>query len=367
MALTETTEFTESNRRSGKNGSVLIVVLWVIGLLSIFVMAFAFDMHIETRIVSTWRKMLKAEYLSQAGIELARMSLLSMTDEGVGNPETSGYLTEGSDTERRSATVALAQGSGAELTRTLGEGTITVHIRPENSRIDLNSITANDIKNDMKSEAVLKIWDSIFEASGVPLEQRDALLDCLRDWVDQEDELSHLNGAESDYYETLDPPYEAKNGPFDTVEELALVKGFNELIPDTSQTVYEAVGRFLTTYGATKINVNAADAETLMAMFGIDQQMAEEIILQRNGPDGLPGTEDDQPYIEADKPALQALGLNGDNIAFKDQSYFYIQSSGKVGDVERVTACVVRLEDKNLTVLRWIEGDSSASTELITR
>jgi len=352
MALIETTEFTE--HKPSEESSVLIVVLWVIGLLSMFVMAFAFDMHIEARIVSTWRKMLKAEYLSQAGIEIARKELLSMSDIDIDNP--------GSNTNN-----PLKDGLEEKLPpQELGEGTVTVYIRPENSRIDLNSITANDIVNDMKSAAVLKIWDSLFEWVGVPFEQRDALLDCIRDWVDQEDELSHLNGAESDYYETLDPPYKAKNGPFDTVEELALVKGFNEFIPDTSQTVCEVVSPFLTTYGADKINVNAADAETLMAAFGIDQQMAEEIILHRNGPDGIPGTEDDQPYTEADKPALEALGLDGGKIAFKDQGYFFIQSSGKVGDVERVTACVVRLDGKNLTILRWIEGDL-ASTESITR
>src|SRR5204862_6377930 len=33
------------------------------------------------------------------------------------------------------------------------------------------------------------------------------------------------NGAKSDYDETLSPPYDSKNGPFDTVEELLLVKG----------------------------------------------------------------------------------------------------------------------------------------------
>src|SRR3989339_1787944 len=35
------------------SGSALIVVLWVIGLLSMFVMAFAFDMHVEARITSS--------------------------------------------------------------------------------------------------------------------------------------------------------------------------------------------------------------------------------------------------------------------------------------------------------------------------
>ncbi|MDP2990016.1 MAG: hypothetical protein Q8O57_05570, partial [Kiritimatiellota bacterium] len=59
--------------RASPDGSALIVVLWVIGLLSMFVMAFAFDMHVEARITSSWRKKLMAEYLAKAGVELARM------------------------------------------------------------------------------------------------------------------------------------------------------------------------------------------------------------------------------------------------------------------------------------------------------
>ncbi|MDD5482301.1 MAG: type II secretion system protein GspK [Kiritimatiellae bacterium] len=354
-----------ANPESKKSGSVLIIVLWVIGLLSMFVAAFAFDMHIEARIVSAWRKKLKAEYLSRAGIELARMALLETADPEVTNPEISGYISEGVDSDRRAATVSLAHGGGAELSRRLGEGAVTVRIRPENARINLNSIV-----NANNRDETFVLWEPIFETAGVPFEERDALIDCLMDWVDA-DELTHLNGAESEYYETLTPPYKSKNAPIDTVDELALVKGFNDKpIAQTTQTVYAAVARFLTTYAEDRtININAVDHDTLMAYLGVDSPMAEEIIFQRSGLDGEYGTEDDTPFKDLGDLLARVPGLDqsiAPYVSFTSRGRFYIQSSGKVGDVERVCACVVLLAENNLTILSWIEGDS-ASADLITR
>jgi len=52
------------------------------------------------------------------------------------------------------------------------------------------------------------------------------LVDALIDWRD-EDDVPREFGAEADYYGSLDTPYRPKNGNFDTVEELLLVKGFD--------------------------------------------------------------------------------------------------------------------------------------------
>ncbi|MBE0535378.1 MAG: general secretion pathway protein GspK [Phycisphaerae bacterium] len=47
------------------------------------------------------------------------------------------------------------------------------------------------------------------------------------DWRDEDDEISP-GGAESEYYLLLEEPYNCKNGPFETVEEVLLVKGASE-------------------------------------------------------------------------------------------------------------------------------------------
>lgn len=338
------------------SGSALIVVLWVIGLLSIFVMAFAFDMHVEARITSSWRKKLKAEYLAKAGVELARMMLFETADPDINSPDLSVYLAKGSDEKLRGAAISMARGGVAELTRGFGAGTLTVTVRPENARISLKDII--DVNN---RENTFAMWEPLFEAAGVPYEQRDLLIDCLVDWVDQ-DEMTHLSGAESEYYESLDPPYESKNAAIDTVDELALIKGFDAKLPESEVSIYQALSGFLTTYATDqKININAVGRDTMMGFLGIDAQLADEIIAQRQGPDLKDGTDDDAPFKDANElrgrvPALPQSAY--ERISFKATGRYSIMARGKVGDVEHAVACVVQWNNKSLVILRWIEGDA---------
>jgi len=337
-----------------RSGSALIVVLWVLGLLSMFVVTFAFDMHIEARITSSWRKKLKAEYLAKAGIELARMALAETSDSEINNVDPANYLAKGSDEKLRYAALTLAHGGGATLTRELGEGTVAVTIQPENARMNISAMIHVEDRN-----ATYEAWESLFESAGVPNEQWDTLVDCLLDWVDQ-NESSHLNGVESQYYESLDPPYKAKNRPLETVDELFLIKGFNEIIPNTDRTVYAAVADYLTTYSEDqKVNINAVSRDVLMAVLNIDAQMADQIILERVGPDGLEGTEDDEPFKDLNDllSRIPVLGQAvAERISFGATGRFTIQSLGKVGDLERVITCVAKLDKKELTILNWFEG-----------
>ncbi|MCA9242332.1 MAG: general secretion pathway protein GspK [Phycisphaerales bacterium] len=57
----------------------------------------------------------------------------------------------------------------------------------------------------------------------------EQIIDAILDWRDDDDE-ARANGAETEYYSTLEPPYAVKNGPFDTVEELLLVKNVTAAI-----------------------------------------------------------------------------------------------------------------------------------------
>ncbi len=49
------------------------------------------------------------------------------------------------------------------------------------------------------------------------------IINSLKDWLDSgdDDAITGLSGAESDYYEGLEPPYSCKNGPMDNLGEVA--------------------------------------------------------------------------------------------------------------------------------------------------
>jgi DNA uptake protein ComE-like DNA-binding protein len=52
----------------------------------------------------------------------------------------------------------------------------------------------------------------------------EEIVDAIIDWRDT-DATAGASGAESSYYNTLKPPYNCKNAPFETLEELLYVKG----------------------------------------------------------------------------------------------------------------------------------------------
>jgi DNA uptake protein ComE-like DNA-binding protein len=113
-------------------------------------------------------------------------------------------------------------------------------------------------------------------------------------------------GAESDYYSTLEPPYGARNGPLETVEELLLVQGmtpellFGEANVASYLTIYSAEG-IAGVDGKPKINVNQNELRQLHTSLrsALDEEQANYIIAYRQG----------QPAPEANQsPSGQAVG-----------------------------------------------------------
>ncbi|MDR4508805.1 MAG: general secretion pathway protein GspK [Candidatus Brocadiaceae bacterium] len=145
----------------------------------------------------------------------------------------------------------------------IGGGNCDVYISDENGKININGI-----KDDTR-EGFIKFLTSLT----ISEIDADTITGSILDWVDK-DSLHHINGAESDYYATLPDPYEAKNGPFETIEELALVKG-------VTPKIYEMLREHVTMYGSGKINVNYASREVLQYVPLITPEIAEGIITLR--------------------------------------------------------------------------------------
>ena len=108
------------------------------------------------------------------------------------------------------------------------------------------------------------------------LELPDALADTLADWLDADDIPRSMASAEDAYYLALDPPYTAANRPLFEVAELALVRGYDELVLQRLRPFVSALPR------ATQININTAPAELLAATLeGLDLDAARGLVAQR--------------------------------------------------------------------------------------
>lgn len=112
-----------------------------------------------------------------------------------------------------------------------------------------------------------------------------AIAQAILDWRD-EDEDSHPMGAEDFYYQGLSPAYETKDGPFESVEELLLVKGM-------SPALFALLAPYLTVYGSGRVNINTAARPVLRAL-GLSETGIKGIVFYRAGEDNKEGTADDR-------------------------------------------------------------------------
>ncbi len=314
-------------------GVALVLVLWVVLVLSLLISGFAFTMHVETQVASYARKELKAEMLARSGIEVARMQLVlhqrSPTESGFDAPN------------QEWATNELMY-----VDHELGDGTFNVKVTDEESKIPINNATDAQLKR-------------LMDLLNIDPSDGDVIVDSILDWIDVDD-LTKLNGAESDYYLSLSPPYRAKNAPLDRVEELLLIRGVTpELFHGTPATdkdpAQPGFADLFTTTTSGNINVNSASSIVLQTMLGLDDVQVQAVLARRDGADGIPGTEDDQPFrTPAEFSAIVGKAVQGPVTV--TSSFFTVKSTGEVGGVKHtILATLHRDDSENIQIVMWRE------------
>jgi general secretion pathway protein K len=324
-------------RANNCSGVAIIIVLWVVMVLSLLISGFAFTMHVETQVASFARKELKAEMLARSGIEVARMELIL-------------HQQASAEAAFDALNQDWATNEDLYVDHELGDGIYNVKITDEESKIPINRATDLQLKR-------------LLDLLGVDPFDADVIVDSIFDWIDADD-LTRLNGAESDYYQSLSPPYRAKNAPMDRVEELLLVRGVTpELYHGTATEDQEAHPSFpelFTTMSSGKVNVNTASSIVLQAMLNLDDQQVQGLLSRRDGPDGIPGTEDDQPFQSVADLTQWIGGLGATNVANLvdvHSSFFTVKSTGEVGGVKRTLIATLRREGTgtNIQAVAWCE------------
>ena len=348
---------------AGRRGSALVLVLLAVVVLSVLVASIGFEARLQSGQVVYLSNRAAAGRLAESGVEIARM-LMARTG-GRAAPEGV------SDDEDRwhDAVERLRKGqSRVGLVEPVGEGFVILDVEPEPGRLNVNLLTRED-------------WETILGNAGVPEEYLDYLIDPILDWTD-EDDTSNPKGAETDdYYAECDPPYRARNGAFDTVRELLLVKGFTEAIlvggvfdpatvagdasaggaapsfsrfSETNEIVIAGIESMLTTYGDGKVNVQSAPYDVLRTLPDVDDVLARAIMEERDAvdDDGEPN-----PFASPDDLFSRIEGLSpavADRITVNSQ-FYRITSTGRVGGVERQIWCIAYADGDRLRFLRWCE------------
>jgi len=181
-------------------GLALIFVLWALVILMTVAGSAAFGVRKSFIAERTYYERLRAEWLARAGVERAA-DFLASEDASVDGPDD----TWANDEDEEFAKAEIGEG-GFELIRDSfdDEGEPAYGLIDEASKLNVNTAT----------------YDQLME---IP-EMTEEIADSIIDWRDGDSEL-RANGAEADYYGERQPPYEAKNAPFESIRELLLVKG----------------------------------------------------------------------------------------------------------------------------------------------
>jgi len=211
-------------------------------------------------------------------------------------------------------------------------GTIEIQAVEESGKINLNILVgSNGVFDPVTHDALKRL--------GKRLDIPEDVWNALADWLDSNDNQNSDGGAETLYYQTLKPPYRARNGKMTSLAELSLVKGF-------TPEIIARLKPFVTVYSdqlIQKININTAPAEVIAALsdsLTTDHSMVERIIAERRL----------NPFKKTDSisriPGGAAVATKlADTLIYKG-TVFRIISISKVKDSARTVEAVVRWDDE---------------------
>ena len=218
------------------------------------------------------------------------------------------------------------------------DGFISGRLLDESGKFNLNNLLKADGSVD---DSARRWFEKLLQRVGLPAELSQAVID----WQDADDETTGAMGAESNYYQGLDPSYLASNTRFHQVEELKLVRGFEG-------KNYDLIAPYVTALPeATKINMNTA-APLLLA--SIDPKLDVKTLEQE-----LKAKQAELTYFNSVEDLWKLNAFSGiepqnktDAAAWLDSksNYFTAQIEVVLSERKRQFTSAMMRKDKQVTV-----------------
>lgn len=283
-----------SGRSLQPQGSVLVGLLWCFAILSVVVLGVLRSARLDLLVVKNYGDQIQAHYLALAGVEKAKA--LIYKDASDRKHSARNHSGELYDTPASFRDVPLGRGQFRVFhqARTDEGGGILYGISDEESRLNVNQASLQEL----------------IKLNGITPDAAAAILD----WRDGDNEVTP-GGAEADYYASSQPPYLPRNGPFQTIRELLMVRGISREIflgedanqnglldpeeddgdasfpPDNHDGVLDAGWSGIITVdsavqnknaaGEDRVNVQTADEKSLASVRGISSDLAKAIVAYR--------------------------------------------------------------------------------------
>lgn len=284
---------TAPRNRTRRAAMVLLAVLVVIVVLSLAGYQYSDLMTAEYAASSAVIRDLQARAFAESGIQYAAAA--------IADPQNAGKLFD--NPELFQGQIVMADSNG-------GQGCFSIVAPPadpasasanqsyrfglgdETGKINVNALLKMDKKGTVAHDMLMKLPN-----------MSDDVAYAILDWIDSDSDL-RTGGAENETYGTMQPPYRAKNGPLDSIEELLLVRGITSTLLfgddrnrngllDTGESQPNGWASYLTVYsremnldsqGSPRIDLNEKDLDSLyqkLSSSGVGDDMAKFIMLAR--------------------------------------------------------------------------------------
>ena len=329
------------------------MVLWVMTILTVVVLEFSFAMRTEVNITKNFKEELQLYAIAEGGVQRAIAELILKHDTRAQQISKTAKAEEVAP--ERKEWVA----DGRPYPLQFDQGECELRIMSESGKMNINTI----------SETTLR---KVIGNFGLEGEKRDVVVDSILDWRDPDD-LYRMNGAETDYYQSLKEPYRCKNGNLDSIEELLLVRGVtpelfygrNGAKADEEEAKASDVGLkdiFSIYASGEQVDVNSASLQVLRAVLGIPSEAGKAILKAREEK----GFENQQDLLQRVPELSPFIAEISGRLVFSSASspstmvYYTVESRGKSkegGAVRGLKAIVKidRMDKRGYKIIQWVD------------
>ena len=295
-----------------QHGSIIIVVLWTVTLLTILVTVIASQnrlaaqtAYLHQQDLQQWAQLAAAMNQAEMELMLERMEP-AVTQVALDDLES---LNRNPRYRYNGQPLALLYPQAQNIMVRIYDHAGKINLR-ELSRPRLRAMIEKKLGEDPDPDQV------------------NELMSAWGDWMDLNDSAGP-DGAETEYYTSLEPGYLPRNGRLETVEEILLIKGFGELFGDVD------LDAAFTLYGESDlINLNLATVECMQLLPGLDDELIAEILAWRQENE-FSGNGDVAQIVPAENMADLRPWLNSRRTS---NHYSILVYASKVSDPEQTTA-----------------------------
>lgn len=339
------------NGKRKQKGSVLIFSLWALAFLSVFAVQIGMRIRQRATLVVRLEERSQLRYAAEAGIKkaisaLKKDAMRHQTDAGNYSKK---YLFNNEDIFKN---IGLGNAK-TDVFYTAYDGPLG---KPQKRHGFVDGASKLNINTASKDELARLIQNALNSNA----EDAKALSRAILGWRQLGE--GEMEGFYSDdFYASRPDSYSSKDTNFEVLDELLLVKGFNN-------SIFEKILPDITVYGNGLVNINTTSRKVLSAL-GLSDSTVDKILLVRRGADQVDATGDDYIFKKAHDIAsemLQFIQLEMDEIKEIDRLnqakristadssfYFIVAKSNLEGKKQAATAtCVYNLTDNKIVYWR---------------